>query len=263
MAYPTMWLVIFFTTAAAIQLDWDTAATSDLSGEAAPTPAPPAPITTCVWDGAEDCDAVWYESGVTCQFLEGYSWDCTGCACPGDAPAPAPIQAPTTTERASAVGDPHLSNMAGEHFDIYQPGTFTLLQVPRRPGAPGATLLRVEADARRMGDVCSLYFQAVNISGTWTNQSKPIIFVANARGFPDGMKYNQWMHFGPVDLKVKYRKKGVEFLNIYANSVGRTGYAVGGLLGSDDHTAVSIRPRQCSHSARRAMLASSVAETQW
>jgi len=33
MAYPTMWLVIFFTTAAAIQLDWDTAATSDTSSE--------------------------------------------------------------------------------------------------------------------------------------------------------------------------------------------------------------------------------------
>jgi len=172
------------------------------------------------------------------------------CACGGG----------VSTERASAVGDPHLSNMAGEHFDIYQPGNFTLLQVPRRPGAPGATLLRVEADARRMGDVCSLYFQAVNISGTWTNQSKPIIFVANAHGSPDGMKYNHWMHFGPVELKVMYRKKGVEFLNIYAKSVGRTGYAVGGLLGSDDHTAVSIRPRQCSHSARHAVLMS-VAET--
>ena len=253
MAYPTMWLVIFFTAAVAIQLDWDTAATSDPSGEGCADTDDGATDTEgygCAQYFPARCSDYYDDSDFTSSDM------C--CVCESN-------EAPTTTERASAsaVGDPHLSNMAGEHFDIYQPGTFTLLQVPRRPGAPGATLLRVEADARRMGDVCSLYFQAVNISGTWTNQSKPIIFVANARGFPDGMKYNQWMHFGPVDLKVKYRKKGVEFLNIYANSVGRTGYAVGGLLGSDDHTAVSIRPRQCSHSARRATLASSVAETQW
>jgi len=38
MAYPTMWLVIFFTTAAAIQLDRDIAATSDTSGEDCPCP---------------------------------------------------------------------------------------------------------------------------------------------------------------------------------------------------------------------------------
>lgn len=178
------------------------------------------------------------------------------CACGGGvAPTPAP------TQFVSAVGDPHLSNVAGERFDIYQPGTFVLLQVPRRPEGAAPTLLRVEADAKRMGDACSVYFQAINITGKWTNQSEPLIFVANAHGDPVGVSHHQWMHFGTVDLKVTHRKKGIDFLNLYAKNVGHTGYAVGGLLGSDDHTAVAVRPRECSHKARKAVLVSSIAAT--
>jgi hypothetical protein len=56
---------------------------------APPTPAPPPTQAVCVNDytayGAADCDAAWEEYGLSCQTLGGsYSWDCTGCACPGD-----------------------------------------------------------------------------------------------------------------------------------------------------------------------------------
>ncbi|SVC53543.1 uncharacterized protein METZ01_LOCUS306397, partial [marine metagenome] len=39
--------------------------------------------------GAESCDAAWDAFGIDCATLEAnYSWDCTGCGCPGDqAPA--------------------------------------------------------------------------------------------------------------------------------------------------------------------------------
>jgi len=35
--------------------------------------------------GAETCDVAWDEYGLSCAVLEAdYSWDCTGCECPGD-----------------------------------------------------------------------------------------------------------------------------------------------------------------------------------
>jgi len=158
---------------------------------------------------------------------------------------------------ASAVGDPHLSNIGGDHFDVYKPGNLVLLQLPRR-AEPASTFLLVEADARRKGDPCSVYFQFVTISGTWTNQSEPIRFSADPNGKPSGTTWKQWMHFGTVDMKVTYHEKGVGYLNIYVKNLGHTGYEVGGLLGSDDHTDVAVRPRQCPRH-RGALLMSSVA----
>ena len=47
--------------------------------------------TACEFDytayGSECCDSAWEEYGIDCATLESeYSWDCSGCACPGDAP---------------------------------------------------------------------------------------------------------------------------------------------------------------------------------
>ena len=41
--------------------------------------------------GSASCDTAYDEYGLTCEALESvYSWDCLGCDCPGDAPAPTP-----------------------------------------------------------------------------------------------------------------------------------------------------------------------------
>ena len=38
--------------------------------------------------GSECCDTAWDEYGIDCATLEAnYSWDCSGCLCPGDGPA--------------------------------------------------------------------------------------------------------------------------------------------------------------------------------
>ncbi|MAR15510.1 MAG: hypothetical protein CMG21_03590, partial [Candidatus Marinimicrobia bacterium] len=38
--------------------------------------------------GSECCDTAWDEFGINCADLEAnYSWDCSGCLCPGDGPA--------------------------------------------------------------------------------------------------------------------------------------------------------------------------------
>ena len=38
--------------------------------------------------GSECCDTAWIEFGIDCATLEAnYSWDCSGCSCPGDGPS--------------------------------------------------------------------------------------------------------------------------------------------------------------------------------
>ena len=159
---------------------------------------------------------------------------------------------------ASATGDPHLSNIRGEHFDIYQTGIMALIHLPRR-AEPARTLLLVEAEASRMGDACSVYFQVVTISGLWTNQTTPIQFLASPHGTPSGSNLKQWMRFGSIDLKVARRTKGVNYLNVYVRNIGRVGYEVGGLLGLDDHAAVAKRPRECNHRHAVALWSSAAA----
>jgi len=163
--------------------------------------------------------------------------------------------APTAPDAVSGTGDPHLSNLRGEHFDVYQPGNMALLHLPRLAD-PARTLLLVEADARRVGDACSVYFQVVSISGLWTNQSKPIQFLANPHVAPEGRRWKEWMRFGPIDLKVVRRTKGVDYLNVYARNIGHSGYEVGGILGLDDHAAVAKRPRECAHKHAAALWSS-------
>ena len=83
-----------------------------------------------------------------------------------------PIQASTPSAGgagagASAVGDPHLQNVQGERFDLMQAGKHVLINIPRGMSAENA-LLRVQADARRAGGRCSdMYFQVVNVTGSW------------------------------------------------------------------------------------------------
>merc|ERR1719356_733328 len=74
-----------------------------------------------------------------------------------------PVVLASTSDAVSGTGDPHLSNTRGEHFDIYQPGNMALLHVPRSAEL-ARTLLLVEAEAKLMGDPCSVYFQVVTIS---------------------------------------------------------------------------------------------------
>ena len=45
----------------------------------------------CLYDfsayGSECCDTAWDDFEVSCADLEeNYSWDCSGCSCPGDVP---------------------------------------------------------------------------------------------------------------------------------------------------------------------------------
>jgi len=155
-------------------------------------------------------------------------------------PTPAPIAGPV-----SGVGDPHLTNMFGQRFDLYRTGVNVLFQIPREVSAQHA-LLHVEADARRIGTCSDVYFQIVNISGAWARQSERHEFFATADKKSNSMT---WTRFGKIDLKVVRgrTRDNIDYLNVFARRLGMAGYAVGGLLGEDDHVDAMTPPPECAH----------------
>ncbi|CAK0876071.1 unnamed protein product [Prorocentrum cordatum] len=180
---------------------------------------------------------------------------------PTPAPTPAPTPSPPTPSPTvpaapptggggssiSAVGDPHLQNIYGERFDLMRPGKHVLINIPRGALAENA-LLQVEADAQNMGARCAdMYFQELNITGAWvqgTKQDGGLRF--RAQDVVDGSM--KWEQFGKVELKVVHgrTKQGTQYLNLYAKRLDRTGLAVGGLLGEDDHSEAALPPRGCA-----------------
>jgi len=177
------------------------------------------------------------------------------------APAPAPSVATSPTSgtagtsgtsggAAAAVGDPHLQNVHGERFDLMKPGSHVLLNIPRGISADNA-LLRVEADARRLGGCTDMYFQELNITGSWAEAAKVGGYrYAVLQGFDSS---REWLGFGgsvgqEVKIKVVHActQGGLRYLNFYVKNLGRVGLAVGGLLGEDDHGDVSTPPAACA-----------------
>jgi hypothetical protein len=128
-----------------------------------------------------------------------------------------------------------------------KPGRHVLIQIPKGNLADGA-LLRVEADARRLGGHCAdLYFQELNVTGVW----------AEAK-FPGGLHFQardqthetpSWVKFGKVQIKVAHGRtnEGTRYLNFYVKHLGHAGYPVGGLLGEDDHKEAAKSPAACVH----------------
>jgi len=145
----------------------------------------------------------------------------------------------------AATGDPHLQNVHGERFDLMKPGVHVLINIPRGTSVEDA-LLRVQADARRVGERCAdMYFSEINVTGSWavTKQVGGYHFSASRSdvGTPG------WLAFGTVELKVVHGRTdtGFAYLNVYVKHLGRTGFDVGGLLGEDDHKDVIISSGAC------------------
>jgi hypothetical protein len=146
---------------------------------------------------------------------------------------------------ASAVGDPHLQNVHGERFDLMRPGRHTLLEIPRRAAA-GSELLLIEAEARHDGSACAdVYFQELNITGEWSE--------AKSKG---GLRFHahdaasigsEWMSFGRISLKVAHghTQQGTRYLNLYVKHLSKAGFAIGGLLGEDDHEMAATPLTSC------------------
>ena len=149
-------------------------------------------------------------------------------------------------QTASATGDPHLQNIRGDRFDLMAPGSHVLINIPRGERAESA-LLRVQADARRLGGHCAdMYFQTVNITGAWAEKAQVggLHFDVSS---PARDQSPRWVILGPVELRVTlgHTGGGTKYMNVFVRHLDRAGFAVGGLLGEDDHEAVSTPPTEC------------------
>jgi len=212
-------------------------------------------------DSNPDCGAYHVVTGGTSVFCgSGGGGACYGfSACSGTNPSDCMsiysaaadslyVKDPTP---ASATGDPHLQNIHGERFDLTKPGVHTLINIPR--GAADA-VLRVQADARQLGNQCAdLYFQELNVTGIWAEEKQ-------AGGYRYSVTQGDveipgWIEIGNVELKVVrgHTNAGLLYLNVFVKHLGRTGFSVGGLLGEDDHRDVSAPPSSCVQHVRLAM----------
>ncbi|CAK0837062.1 unnamed protein product [Prorocentrum cordatum] len=152
---------------------------------------------------------------------------------------------PTAAGAIAATGDPHLQNIYGERFDVMKPGRHVLIHIPR--GEPDkSTLLRVEAEARRLGGQCSdMYFQSLNVTGAWAEakQTGGLHYASQSAVNATA----EWDRFGLIELKIVHGRtqQGIPYLNFYVRHLGRAGSAVGGLLGADDHSDAEAVPEAC------------------
>ncbi|CAK0861449.1 unnamed protein product [Prorocentrum cordatum] len=145
----------------------------------------------------------------------------------------------------SGKGDPHLQNVHGQRFDLMKPGQHVLINIPRGQRADRA-LLRVQAYARRLGGCADMYFQELNVTGSWAEFQQAGGYRYTVLEPP--AKTSEWLAFEQVELKVVHgkTKRGLKYLNFYVKHLSRTSFSVGGLLGEDDHTAVTIPTAGCS-----------------
>jgi hypothetical protein len=164
------------------------------------------------------------------------------------APTPVPVIIGANMGNVAGTGDPHLQNVFGERFDLMQAGRHVLVHIPRGARTEGI-LLRVEAEARRVGKLCAdMYFQELNLTGKWAEEKQ--VGGLRYRAAESVTEDPQWVQFGrKVDVKVARGRtlEGVRYLNIYVKHLNRAGFSVGGLLGEDDHSKEVTTPEYCKH----------------
>jgi len=147
----------------------------------------------------------------------------------------------------AAVGDPHLQNIHGERFDLLMAGKHILINIPR--GEPVEnTMLRVEAEASRVGGSCAdIYFQDLNVTGAWVTTVQKQDGGIRFRAQDLDETNRDWVKLGNIELKVAHglTPEGTRYLNLFVKHLKHTGFAVGGLLGEDDHEEAATAPEAC------------------
>jgi len=141
-------------------------------------------------------------------------------------------------------GDPHLVNVHGQRFDLYQPGVHPLIRIPKAVGRKTAFL--VLARATHIGASCSdMYFTEVNMTGMWTRRHRAADLTWSAGAVE--RDHPKWNKFHGINVKVVrgHTLQGTAYLNVLVRGLNKANFGIGGLLGEDDHTAASTRNDDC------------------
>lgn len=162
-----------------------------------------------------------------------------------------------TCPTGAAVGDPHMTNIFEEQFDVMADGEHTFIQIPRK-AAPDATLLRVDGVVKSAFNCRAHFIKQLNITGKWAEAShKDGLFIdVDAPRSVLLSDHHRTSHktynFGPVTLKIdnNFSPKGFGNLDLHVMSLGGVTDRVGGILGEDNHEAAT-RP-SCHHKRHHA-----------
>jgi hypothetical protein len=95
-----------------------------------------------------------------------------------------------------------------------------------------------------------MYFQQVNITGSWAEATQAGGYVFKSESIAS--ETPTWLTFGKVAVKVVHgsTNTSIHYLNVYVKNLGRAGFLVGGLLGEDDHGDATTPPPACDHKLR-------------
>jgi len=210
----------------------------------------------------------------------------TGAAAPATTTAPLPTGPPTTPFPkaplpASATGDPHLMNTRGEKFDIYKSGQMEFLRVPygcvpdgeNHCGANFTVHATIQGVSESYDCGQSHYITSLRFGGAWLKDhplevqmksGEMVVLLQGGRVTPSFKRrtitnevqvympdeYQVHVGAGETWIDVSRDLQPVHFfLNLQARSLGKFGCRIGGLLGDDDHAAVSKPPAGCSKSS--------------
>jgi len=190
----------------------------------------------------------------------------------------------------SSSGDPHMINIKGDAFDIYRTGVWEFLRVPREATSNIADF-RIMANVSNIGDEVdrctkALYINRFTLGGNWLNNqdldvrvlngamsvyvgktrmvasSKPFFFGKSPHGLLRlDMQRAGFMtiRIGSATIALGVDQKPVHnYLNLQATGLSNLGYSLGGLLGEDDHSWISMRPAACSQKYKTFEAGSSV-----
>jgi len=144
----------------------------------------------------------------------------------------------------SSVGDPHMTNILGQRFDLNRPGTHVLVRLPKDANHDGL-LLEISCDVERMSASCAdMYIQRLNLTGAWLEEKGTRMLAYSAQS---GEVDKGWQKIGRIEVKVArgITKEGVKYLNMFTKHLSKTGLRVGGLLGEDDHTTAATPMADC------------------
>jgi len=173
---------------------------------------------------------------------------------------------------AAAVGDPHVTNLAGEHFDILATGHFTFLQLWKEK----QPLYTLEGSIKRIGESCTQTFiDYISLSGSAVRE-KTKHDIVEVKPSSNGLLvalHGKWqehnvlphspfiyalqksVHFRIelAQLKVSVDEHwGWKYLNLNFHSLqllvkARPDLHFGGLLAFDDHAEASKPSNGCAN----------------
>lgn len=193
-----------------------------------------------------------------------------------------------TGNRARASGDPHCTNLRGEHFNVYSVGEVEFITVPRVGEARGKDLKVVATLAAVTPKPCApTFIRMVSISGgllggapalnvsvnsngvsfnnEWmdaltgdTQHQRASLYNMSLRTSLDGKTTLVQVHVQALKLSIRLMDEGN--LNFGIKGLDSLGDTVGGLLGLDPHASVVNPLPGCADKTSRIELAARTAE---